>query len=55
MFSNDFVPKNPVGFYCECCDYTTSSKKDFNKHNSTKKHLSNNIIQRAQYFGYRNN
>ena len=43
MFSNDFVPKNPLSFYCECCDYTTCSKKDFNKHNKTKKHLRNDI------------
>ena len=56
MFSNDFVPKNPLSFYCECCDYTTCSKKDFNKHNNTKKHLSNDISmvsipksQKSQY------
>mgnify|MGYP003335735751 CR=1 FL=1 len=25
-------------FYCESCDYSTSDKKDFNKHSSTRKH-----------------
>ena len=25
-------------FYCKSCDYTTSDKKDFNKHNLTRKH-----------------
>jgi len=43
MFSNDFVPKNPINFYCEKCDYNTCNKKDFNKHINTKKHLSNEI------------
>ena len=41
MFSNDFVPKNPLIFNCKKCDYTTSNKKDFNKHHKTQKHLSN--------------
>ena len=30
--------KNPKIFECEICDYTTCSKKDFIKHNSTLKH-----------------
>jgi len=30
-------------FYCEKCHYTTSNKKDFNKHHNTKKHLSNDF------------
>ena len=30
--------KNPEYFYCEHCDYKTVSKKDFNKHNLTRKH-----------------
>ena len=29
--------KNPL-FFCEICEYTTSNKKDFNKHLSTSKH-----------------
>jgi hypothetical protein len=28
-------------FYCECCDYSTCNLYDFNKHNNTKKHFSN--------------
>ena len=28
-------------FYCECCDYSTSNLYDFNKHNNTIKHFSN--------------
>jgi hypothetical protein len=35
------IPKNPSTHFCELCDYTTSSKKDFNKHNSTRKHKKN--------------
>lgn len=31
----------PNMFYCEICDYKTSNKKDFKKHNNTKKHLGN--------------
>jgi hypothetical protein len=27
-------------FYCECCDYNTCNKFDFNKHNNTVKHKS---------------
>ena len=30
--------KSPPKFSCECCDYTTSNKKDFNKHLLTPKH-----------------
>jgi len=41
MFSNDIVPKNPTVFHCEKCDYITSNKKDFNKHNQTQKHILN--------------
>jgi hypothetical protein len=32
------IPKNPPKYLCEECNYTTSSKKDFNKHNLTAKH-----------------
>ena len=28
-------------YVCKNCDYTTSSKKDFNKHNLTRKHIYN--------------
>ena len=28
-------------FYCECCDYSTCNLYDFNKHNNTIKHFSN--------------
>ena len=28
-------------FYCECCDYTTSRKNNYDKHLLTKKHVSN--------------
>ena len=38
MGSNDFTPKNPSGFYCNFCAFSTSNKKDFNRHNLTKKH-----------------
>jgi hypothetical protein len=33
-----FVPKIPLCFSCKCCDYNTSSKKDYNKHIQTQKH-----------------
>ena len=32
-------PKKSPIFCCETCNYTTSSKKDFNKHETTRKHL----------------
>ena len=32
-------PKKSPLFCCGTCNYTTSSKKDFNKHESTRKHL----------------
>ena len=35
---NKKIPKNPVIFCCEKCNYNTRSKKDFNKHLSTIKH-----------------
>ena len=43
MISNDFVPKNPLKFSCEKCDYTTSNKKDYTKHINTNKHKINEI------------
>ena len=30
--------KIPSNYFCELCDYHTSSKKDFNKHKNTRKH-----------------
>jgi len=30
--------KNPENYFCECCNYNTYSKKDFNKHILTSKH-----------------
>ena len=41
MISNEFVPKNPLIFSCEICDYITSNKKDYNKHINTTKHKIN--------------
>ena len=41
MISNEFVPKNPLNFSCEKCDYITCNKKDYNKHINTTKHKIN--------------
>ena len=41
MFSNDFYPKKPLIFFCNLCDFNTCNKKDFNRHNKTKKHIFN--------------
>ena len=38
---NEKIPKNPKLFNCKLCDYTTSNKKDFNKHETTQKHKNN--------------
>ena len=32
------VPKNPINYFCEFCNYNTCNKKDFNKHLLTLKH-----------------
>ena len=32
-------PEIPKKYICETCDYNTNNKKDFIKHNSTRKHL----------------
>ena len=32
------VPKSPIEYICEHCDYITHRKKDFNKHLLTRKH-----------------
>jgi len=34
-----FVPKNPIKFLCEICNYKCSNKKDYNKHLKTNKHF----------------
>jgi len=44
MISNDFTKKTPTFFICESCDFTSSNKKDFNRHIQTKKHI-NNVSQ----------
>jgi len=31
-------PKIPIKYYCKQCDYNTCNKKDFSKHNLTRKH-----------------
>jgi hypothetical protein len=38
MSVNDVNPKKPQTYVCESCDFTTCNKKDFNRHNQTKKH-----------------
>jgi hypothetical protein len=38
MFSNEFVPENPLNFHCIKCDYSTCNKKDYTKHVNTIKH-----------------
>ena len=35
------IPKNPIEYSCEKCDYFTYNKKDFSKHILTKKHIRN--------------
>jgi hypothetical protein len=41
MFSNEKNSKKLANYSCEKCDFNTSSKNDFNRHNKTIKHLSN--------------
>jgi len=38
MFGNNVYPQKPQNYICESCDFSTSNKKDFNRHNQTKKH-----------------
>ena len=38
------TPKNPCIFYCETCDFTTSNKKDYNRHLMTRKHKNTNNL-----------
>jgi hypothetical protein len=40
MNPNQKIPKNPQNFSCVFCDYYTSNKKDFIKHEQTIKHKS---------------
>ena len=35
------IPKNPIKFVCKLCDYSTSNKKDYKKHENTIKHINN--------------
>jgi hypothetical protein len=39
MDTNEKNPKKPINYFCEVCDFNTSNKKDFNRHNLTDKHL----------------
>ncbi len=32
------TPKTPKNYFCELCNFTTSNKKDFNRHLLTQKH-----------------
>ena len=38
MITKNLIKKDPK-FYCKFCDYTTSDKRDFKKHNLTRKHI----------------
>jgi hypothetical protein len=35
---NKKTPKKPQNFYCKLCDFTTSNKRDFTRHEMTRKH-----------------
>jgi len=37
----EFIPKIPNTFNCNLCLYSTSNKKDYNKHLTTRKHINN--------------
>ena len=39
MDTNEKNPKKPINYFCEVCDFNTSNKKDFKRHNLTDKHL----------------
>jgi len=43
MIINENDPKKPMYFCCEKCHFNTFNKKDYIRHNQTKKHLSNGI------------
>ena len=40
MDTNKKNPKTPKNYFCKICDFYTSNKKDFDRHNLTDKHLS---------------
>ena len=41
MISNVSDPKKPMIFSCDVCDFSSSNKKDYNRHIQTKKHIFN--------------
>jgi hypothetical protein len=45
----DLSPKIPI-FECKCCDYFTSNKKDFSKHNNTIKHKKRTLVTECDVF-----
>ena len=52
MLPIDVTPKNPNKFECNCCNYITSNKKDYNKHLLTRKHnakVNENINESTDY------
>ena len=52
MLPIDVTPKNPNKFECNCCNYITSNKKDYNKHLLTRKHnakVNENINESPDY------
>jgi len=42
------IPKNPENYCCVSCDYNTSSKKDYNKHLSTRKHQNRDLENKIE-------
>ncbi len=45
MLSNQKVAKSSNNhFYCECCDYSTSKKFNYEKHLSTPKHIKSMVV-----------
>ena len=52
---NDFLQKSQQKYICTVCDYNTSNIYDFNKHNSTRKHLSNENFARLELIGNKKN
>jgi len=38
------IPKIPLKYNCDLCDYHTSSKKDYAKHSATDKHKGNKKV-----------
>ena len=52
---NDFLQKSQQKYSCICCDYTTCNIYDFNKHNSTRKHKTNENLARLEINGNKKN